>query len=219
MAKQATKALKTSAKVTRAAVRQGTKAVQHTSKAVRQTRKAVQALEAEPVHRPRPPGRFVEVDRVRVHYIARGKGRPVVLLHGNGTMAEDFLICGLLDQLAQRYRVIAVDRPGFGHTERPRHRVWTASAQAHLVHRVLERLNVERPIIIGHSWGTLVALAVAVGRWRELRGLVLLSGYYYPTRRADVALSAPLAIPGVGDAARFMVPQAVGHVHATTALQ
>ena len=125
-------------------------------------------------------------------------------------MAEDFLICGLLDQLAQRYRVIAVDRPGFGHTERPRHRVWTASAQAHLVHRVLERLNVERPIVVGHSWGTLVALALATGRWREIRGLVLLSGYYYPSRRADVALSTPLAIPGLGDAARSMMPQAMG---------
>src|SRR3954464_1278160 len=214
MAKQATKALKTTAKVTRAAVRQGTKAVQHTSKAVRQTRKAVQALEAEPIHRPRPLGRFVEVDGVRVHYIARGKGRPVVLVHGNGTMAEDFVISGLLDQLAQRYRVIALDRPGFGHTDRPRWRVWTASAQAHLVHRVLERLNVERPLIVGHSWGTLVALALAVAGWRDLRGLVLLSGYYYPTRRADVTLTAPLAIPGLGDLARSMVPEAVGHLFA-----
>ena len=214
MAKQATKALKTTAKVTRAAVRHGTKAVQHTGKAVRQTRKAVQALEAEQVHRPRPLGRFVEVDGVRVHYIARGKGRPVVLIHGNGTMAEDFVICGLLDQLAKRYRVIALDRPGFGHTDRPRWRVWTASAQARLVHRVLEQLNVERPVIVGHSWGTFVALALAVGGWRELRGLVLLSGYYYPTRRADVTLTAPLAIPGLGDLARSLVPQAVGHLFA-----
>jgi hypothetical protein len=37
--------------------------------------------------------------------------------------------------------------------------------------------------------------------------LVLLSGYYYPTRRADLALAAPLAIPGLGDAARSLVPQ------------
>ena len=202
-AKRVAKVLRSAAKATRAAVRQG-------GKAVRRTSKAVKDLRAEQTHR--PPGRFVEVDGVRVHYIARGKGRPVVLLHGNGTMAEDFLICGLLDQLAQRYRVIAVDRPGFGHTERPRHRVWTASAQAHLVHRVLERLNVERPIVVGHSWGTLVALALATGRWREIRGLVLLSGYYYPSRRADVALSTPLAIPGLGDAARSMMPQAIGHL-------
>src|SRR5829696_2242295 len=210
MAKQATKALKSTVKVTRAAVRQGNKTVQQTSKVVRQTTRAVKALQAEQTGR--PPGRFVVVDGVRVHYVARGKGRPVVLIHGNGTMAEDFVICGLVDRLAERYRVIAIDRPGFGHTDRPRHRVWTASAQAHLVHRVLERLNVERPVIVGHSWGTLVALALAVGGWRELRGLVLLSGYFYPTRRADVAFSAPLAIPGVGDAARSMVPQAAGHL-------
>jgi pimeloyl-ACP methyl ester carboxylesterase len=180
------------------------------SKAVRRTTRAVKTLEPELTSR--PPGWFIEVDGVRVHYIARGKGRPVVLIHGNGTMAEDFVICGLVDRLAERYRVIAIDRPGFGHTDRPRSRVWTAAAQAHLVHRVLERLNVERPVIVGHSWGTLVALALAVGGWRELRGLVLLSGYYYPTRRADVAFSAPLAIPGVGDAARSMVPQAAGHL-------
>ena len=130
MAKQATKALKASAKATRTAVRHGNKAAQQTSKAVQATRKAVKALGAEPVHR--PPGRFVEVDGVRVHYIARGKGRPVVLVHGNGTMAEDFVISGLVDQLATRYRVIAIDRPGFGHTDRPRWRIWTASAQAHL---------------------------------------------------------------------------------------
>src|SRR4051812_14393674 len=129
-------------------------------------------------------------------------------------MAEDFVICGLVDQLAKTYRVIAIDRPGFGHTDRPRWRVWTASAQAHLLHRMLERLNVERPVIVGHSWGTLVALALAAAGWRELRGLVLLSGYYYPTRRADVALTAPLAIPGLGDLARSMVPQAVGHLFA-----
>src|SRR5688572_27205171 len=130
MAKQATKALKSTVKVTRAAVRQGNKTVQQTNKAVRQTTRAVRTLEAEQTSR--PPGRFVVVDGVRVHYIARGKGRPVVLIHGNGTMAEDFVICGLVDQLAKRYRVIAIDRPGFGHTDRPRYRVWTASAQAHL---------------------------------------------------------------------------------------
>src|SRR5688572_12710925 len=113
MAKRATKAVRASAKMTQAAVRHGNQAVRHASKAVQTTRSAMQALEAEQTRRPRPTGRFVEVDGVRVHYIARGKGRPVVLIHGNGTMAEDFVICGLLDQLAKHYRVIAIDRPGF----------------------------------------------------------------------------------------------------------
>ncbi|KMO15804.1 alpha/beta fold hydrolase [Methylobacterium platani] len=163
---------------------------------------------------PAPPGRFVEVDGIRVHAIVRGRGRPVVLIHGNGTMAEDFVICGLVEQLARSYRVIAIDRPGFGHTERPRHRIWTAAAQARLVAHVLAALKVERPVVVGHSWGTLVALALALrddpDSALDLRGLVLLSGYYYPGRRADVAMIAPLAVPGLGDAARALVPGAVG---------
>ena len=103
MAKQAAKTVKATTKATRDAVRHGNKAVQQTAKAARTTRRALKAIEAEQVHR--PPGRFVEVDGLRVHYIARAQGRPVVLIHGNGTMAEDFVISGLVDQLATRYRV------------------------------------------------------------------------------------------------------------------
>src|ERR1700712_3508619 len=198
-----TKLLKSTVKLSETAARQG-------SKAVRQAGKAARAPKEDQTSK--PPGRFVEVDGLRVHYIARGKGRPVVLIHGNGTMAEDFVICGLVDQLAKRYRVIFIDRPGFGHTERPRYRIWTASAQARLVRRVLERLKVERPVVVGHSWGTIVSLALATQAPDELRGLVLLSGYYYPARRADVALITPLAIPGLGDAARSMVPAGLGHL-------
>ena len=70
------KLLKSAVKATRTAIRQG-------EKVARQTNKALKAVKAE--RRPRAPGRFVEIDGLRVHYIARGKGRPVVLLHGNGT--------------------------------------------------------------------------------------------------------------------------------------
>ena len=202
-AKQVTRILTTSARMAGDVLQEGAKAGLRIGAALR-------ASAAEPAGR--RSGRFVEADGLRVHVIVRGRGRPVVLLHGNGTMAEDWAVSGLLDHLATRYRVIAIDRPGFGRTERPRHRLWTASAQAHLVHRVLERLNVERPVIVAHSWGTLVALALAVTGWRELRGLVLLSGSYFPERRADAALLTPLAIPGLGDAARRAVPDAVGRL-------
>ena len=58
-----------------------------------------------------------------------------------------------------------------------------------------QRLGIERPVVVGHSWGTLVALAWALRRPDEVRGLLLLSGYYYPSLRADVVLFAPPAIP------------------------
>jgi pimeloyl-ACP methyl ester carboxylesterase len=146
-----------------------------------------------------PAGRFLEIDGVRLHYVERGSGEPLVLLHGNGSMIQDFVSSGLVDLAARNYRVIVVDRPGFGHSSRPRNVVWTPDAQAQLIRRGLERLGVSQAIVLGHSWGASVAVALALKFPEMVRGLVLASGYYYPTLRPDVmALSAP-AIPGVGD--------------------
>src|SRR3954454_23644254 len=58
-----------------------------------------------------PMGRFITVDGVRLHYVDRGTGTPLVLLHGNGSMIEDLQSSGLIDQAAKNYRVIAIDRP------------------------------------------------------------------------------------------------------------
>ena len=150
-------------------------------------------------HDNRPAGHFLDVDGVRLHYVERGSGEPLVLLHGNGSMIQDFESSGLVDLAAKNYRVIIIDRPGFGHSSRPRNVVWTPDAQAQLIRRVLERLGVSQAIVLGHSWGASVAVALALKFPDAVRGLVLASGYYYPTLRpAVVALSAP-AIPVVGD--------------------
>jgi pimeloyl-ACP methyl ester carboxylesterase len=95
--------------------------------------------------------------------------------------------------------VIAFDRPGFGYSDRPRSTVWTPSAQADLIARAMSQIGVRDAIVVGHSWGTLVALAMALDHPDAVAGLVLLSGYYYGSARPDVVpLSAP-AIPLVGD--------------------
>jgi pimeloyl-ACP methyl ester carboxylesterase len=157
-----------------------------------------QVTKAEKAHP--PMGAFVTVEGVRLHYVERGQGRPVVFLHGNGMTVEDMLISGVLPAAADRsYRAIAIDRPGFGHSERPRGTAWTAAAQAALLPRVFARLGIERPIVVGHSLGTMVALALALNHPDQVSGLVLLSGYYYPTARADVAMVAPPATPLIGD--------------------
>ena len=146
-----------------------------------------------------PRGRFIEVQGVRLHYVERGTGPPLVLLHGNGSMIEDFQSSGLIELAARKYRVIAFDRPGFGHSERPRHITWTPEAQASLIAAALEKIEVPSAIILGHSWGTLVALALGMNYPQQVKALVLASGYYYPTARADVVILSPPAIPVLGD--------------------
>ena len=152
-----------------------------------------------------PHGKYVTVDGVRMHYVERGEGTPLVLLHGNAVHLGDFEVSGLIDRLAQRFRVIAFDRPGFGHSERPRDRLWTAEAQASLVDRAMAQAGIRNPIVVGHSWGTLVALELALRPSAHVQKLILISGYYYPTARLDVALAAPPAIPVVGDILRYTV--------------
>ena len=80
---------------------------------------------AKKAERDNPPaGRFIEVDGVKLHYVDRGSGEPIVLLHGNGSMIQDFESSGFIEMAAQKYRVIAFDRPGFGHSSRPRRTIW-----------------------------------------------------------------------------------------------
>jgi pimeloyl-ACP methyl ester carboxylesterase len=159
---------------------------------------------AKKAERDNPPsGRFLEVNGVRLHYVERGAGDPVVLLHGNGSMIQDFECSGLVDLVAKDHRVIVFDRPGFGHSDRPRSVVWTPDAQAELIERALAQIGVSNAIVLGHSWGASVAAAMALKYPALVRGLVLASGYYYPTVKPEVVAMAAPALPIVGDILRY----------------
>jgi pimeloyl-ACP methyl ester carboxylesterase len=159
-----------------------------------------------------PTGRFIRVDGVRLHYLERGAGTPLVLLHGNGSMIQDFESSGLVDLAAKKYRVIAFDRPGFGHSERPRGTVWTPAAQANLLNAALIKMGISQPLVFGHSWGTLVAVALALKYPQNVRALILASGYYYPTVRADVLVLSPPALPLVGDILSHTISPILGRL-------
>ena len=159
-----------------------------------------------------PAGKFLEIEGILLHYVERGQGEPLVLLHGNGSMIQDFETSGLVDMAAEHYRVIVFDRPGFGHSERPRSTVWTAEAQADLISKALEQIGISRAVVLGHSWGASVAIALALKYEPMVKALVLASGYYYPTVRADVvALSGP-AVPVLGDVVRYTISPFIGRV-------
>lgn len=119
-----------------------------------------------------PIGRFIEVHGARLHYLDRGAGPVVVLVHGLGGNLRNFY--GLVDKLAATCRVVAVDRPGSGYStvsgEHP-----TLSAQATIIAQFLRRLGVERPLLVGHSLGGALALALALGHRDCVRALVLIS--------------------------------------------
>jgi len=165
------------------------------------------AFQAAAERRNPPIGVFLECDGVRLHYIERGDAAApcVVLFHGNGTMVQDLVLSCLVDRLAQNYRVVCFDRPGFGYSHRPRTRIWTATTQAALFAKALDQLGVRNPVVLGHSWGTLVAIALALRSGYAVSGLVLVSGYYFPTARADFWLMSAPALPLLGDLIRYTI--------------
>lgn len=178
------------------------------------------ASKARQAERDHPPtGRFIELEGVRLHYTERGEGSPVVLIHGNVVTSADFQASGLVDALSAHHRVIAFDRPGFGHSTRPRNRLWTPSAQAYLLYRALQQLGIDKPVVVGHSMGTLVALALALDHPGAVQRLVLLSGYHYPALRVDALLTAPAALPVIGDVMRYTVTAAGSRALMNPALQ
>jgi pimeloyl-ACP methyl ester carboxylesterase len=163
-------------------------------------RRARRAERAHP-----PTGRLLDVDGVRLHVVERGDGPPVVLIHGNTVSERDFEASGVIARLARNHRVIAFDRPGYGHSSRPRDRFWTPAAQAELFHAALAQLGAERAVVVGHSMGAMVALAWALDHPGDVRRLVLLGGYYHPSARIDALLTAPVALPVLGDVMRYTV--------------
>jgi pimeloyl-ACP methyl ester carboxylesterase len=162
------------------------------------------AARARRAERKYPPlGRFVVIDGVRVRLREWGRGDPILLIHGNGSLIEEFEVSGFIEKLSEHHWVIAIDRPGFGYSDRPRSRVWTAHEQARLIDRLLERLGLSQAVVYGHSLGAQVAAELAIVAPFRVRALVLASGYYYPTFRPEIPLFAAPGIPVIGDVLRY----------------
>ncbi|MGP6088312.1 alpha/beta fold hydrolase [Antarctobacter jejuensis] len=131
-----------------------------------------------------PVGRFVEVDGVRVHYVQKGAGPDVVLLHGASGNLRDFTF-QLVDLLARDYRVTAFDRPGLGYTARQdrfagpfNSRAETPQDQAAVLAAAAAELGIRRPVVVGHSFGG--AVAMAWGLDQDAAAVVSLGGAIMP---------------------------------------
>jgi len=162
-----------------------------------------------------PTGKSITVRGVRLHFIDTGGADPVlVLLHGNGAMIADMENSGLVNEAAKRYRVIVFDRPGYGYSERPSDRAWGPKEQADLFRDAFAQFGFVRPLVFGHSWGTQVALSLALDHPNSVGGLVLASGYYFPTARADGIMAAPATVPILGDFMRHTVSPLIAGVMA-----
>lgn len=143
---------------------------------------------------------FVTADGIRLHYLSEGHGQPVVFLHGGILDSHDFQDAIHL-AAEQGYRAIAFDRPGYGLSERPKGKI-TPFDQARIIHHALRALDVQRPIMVGHSWSGLLTLIFALMSPDDVSGIVLLAPAMYkegyPAEHGD-PLSVLMTAPVVGE--------------------
>ena len=141
-----------------------------------------------------PQGEFVTVEGVRLHYVQRGTGQPVLLIHGDGGSTYDWTM-SIFDTLAEHYQVIAFDRPGLGYSERPADGA-SPFVQARLLHEAAAALGATAPVLVGHSRGGNVALAYALAYPDDIAGVVTLAAAPYG---GQIALhNRLLAVPILG---------------------
>jgi pimeloyl-ACP methyl ester carboxylesterase len=144
---------------------------------------AVGVAQLERAHR--PAGRHVPVVGGRLHVVDLAPSRPteapaIVLLHGaSGNLEDQRLTLG--KALAARRRVVLVDRPGHGYSDRPGGRSDASPGrQAALIAQALARLGIGRAIVVGHSWSGALAAALALDFPERVAGLVLLAPVTHP---------------------------------------
>lgn len=121
-----------------------------------------------------PRGRFVDVPGARLHVVEQGQGRPLLLIHGlAGQLCHfTYAVVGLL---ATRYRVIAVDRPGSGYSVRQPGASAALYAQADAMAALIDALQLDRPVVVGHSLGGTLALALAQRHPQRVSALALVA--------------------------------------------
>ena len=111
-----------------------------------------------------------EIDGQPLHYLRGGSGPPLLLLHG--LLGGSFCWRLNLDALSRRYTIFAVDLPGLGASDAPRHLDCSMSAQAQRILSLLEQLKLESVDVVGSSWGGAIAMFIAA-QSRRVRSLVL----------------------------------------------
>ena len=106
--------------------------------------------------------------------------------------------------------MLAFDRPGHGHSQRPNHRDITVDIQAQMLHDALSKLSIDRPLLVGHSWGAALALVYASQFVDEISGAVLLAPAAYESDDGVSFLSKLPGWPIVGDAVNFLFTPLLG---------
>ena len=141
-----------------------------------------------------PDSRFANVNGTQIHYLAAGRGEPVILLHGFAQTSHMWR--PLMTQLAKTNAVIAPDLRGFGRSAKPPGG-YDKKTMAQDIHALAASLGIKRAGIAGHDIGLMVAYAYAAQYPAEVDRIVLMDAF----------------LPGIGDWTKVWLLRDLWHFH------
>lgn len=124
----------------------------------------------------------LKLENVTIHYIQYGckKGKDIILLHGWGQNIEMMKPIG--DALSSKYHITILDFPGFGESKEPSV-AWKVEDYANVIEQMVEKLKIEKPIIMGHSFGGRVAIYYSA--YHSIEKLVLFASPCFKIYNSD----------------------------------
>jgi haloalkane dehalogenase len=113
-----------------------------------------------------------------IHYIDEGKGKTILLLHGNPTWS--YLYRNVVKELRDDYRLIALDYPGFGMSKAPSTYRYTPQEHAEALTQFIQQLHLKDFVIVVQDWGGPVGMSYAVHHPKNISGIVLMNTWAWP---------------------------------------
>ena len=166
-----------------------------------------------------PVGDFFAINGERLHVFEDGPADApaVVLIHGASANLRDMNI-SLGAALSGEFRVVTLDRPGRGYSTRPDNG-YELAVQAALINGVVEKLELERPVIVGQSFGGAVALRYALDHSEDMAGLVLLAPVSHEWPGGVSWYNAASGVPIIGNLLRWFVIPVYGQFAAEKGIE
>jgi pimeloyl-ACP methyl ester carboxylesterase len=121
-----------------------------------------------------PAGSFAKLGSTRLHYVDQGQGPAIVMIHGIAGNLQNFTY-GLATPLAQTHRVICIDRPGYGYSKSSSNADASLEAQADTIVSLLDHLQIDSAVFVGHSLGGSISMAAAQRHPDRVKALALIA--------------------------------------------
>jgi len=142
---------------------------------------------------------YIDLPEGQIHYCYDGRGKPLLLLHQTPLSSDEYSL--VMPILAKEYRVIALDTPGYGNSDKAP-RKYQMEDYARSVISFLDALNIDNTSIVGHHTGAAIAVEVAVTQPERVDKLILSGCPYYEDEMREALLHderfQPMVVKGNG---------------------